>query len=86
MYLVRDNDYPKLDIYLCYDCGFHYDTILKNQTTLYQEYERCFIHFKQKGIIMRLKNYTPIISPTENQQRKKTPDEGTEPKNTKTES
>jgi hypothetical protein len=79
IYLVRDNDYPKLDIYLCYDCGFYYDIILKNQKGLYQEYEKCFIHFKEKGIIMKLKNYAPITSPTENQQRNKTTDEGTEP-------
>ena len=63
MYLVRDNDYPKLDIYLCYDCGFYYVIILKNQKGLYREYEKCFIHFKEKGIIMKLKNYDPITSP-----------------------
>jgi hypothetical protein len=63
MYLVRDNDYPKLDIYLCYDCGFYYVIILKNQKGLYREYEKCFIHFKEKGIIMKLKNYAPITSP-----------------------
>ncbi len=81
MYKVRDDDYPKLDIYLCYNCGFYYDTILKHQKGLYQEYEKCFIHLKEKGIVMKLKNYTPIISPTENQQRNKTPDDETEPRN-----
>ena len=77
MYKVIDNDYPKLDVFLCYDCGFHYDIILKNQRGLYQEYEKLFIHCKEKGINnMLLKNF----SPTENQQRNKTPDDPTEPK------
>ena len=76
MYGVINDDYPSLDVYLCYECGFHYDTILKEQKSLYQLYEQLFIHCKEKGMDMSLKNLTP-----KTKHPFSTPDDETEPKN-----
>ena len=77
MYKVIDEDYQRLDTYLCYECGFNYDIILASQKGLFQQFQKLFIHAKDKGINLSLKKY---CSPTENQQRNKTPDDSTEPK------
>jgi hypothetical protein len=75
MYEVINNDYPKLDTFLCYECGFYYNTILKEQKGLYNQYEQLFIHCKEKGIHMSLKNF----SPPKNKHPFSTPDDETEP-------
>jgi hypothetical protein len=85
MYIVLDNDYPGLDTFLCYKCGFNYDLILAEQKSLFQQYQKLFIHTKEKGIDISLKNYSPtenkqyFPSTTEFQQRNKTPNDSTEP-------
>ena len=44
MYYVINEDYPRLETYLCYEYGFHADTILMGQISLYQTYQELFIH------------------------------------------
>jgi hypothetical protein len=46
MYRVINEEYPKLDTYLCYECGFHADTVLMKQKKLFQNYQWLFSHFK----------------------------------------
>ncbi len=57
MYVVLDNDYPGLHTFLYYKCGFNDDLILAEQKSLFQEYQKLFIHTKEKGIDLSLKNY-----------------------------
>jgi hypothetical protein len=77
MYYVINEDYPRLETYLCYECGFHADSILMGQTSVYQTYQELFIHTKEKfGNILDLKRFH---LPTENQQRKSNTDKPTEP-------
>jgi hypothetical protein len=59
MYEVLDNDYPSLKTFLCYECGFNYDLTLVEQKSLFQQYQKLFIHTKEKGIDLSLKNYSP---------------------------
>jgi hypothetical protein len=75
MHKVINHNSPKLDTNLCYECGFYTNTILREQKKLFQEYQKLFIRCKEKGIDLSLKNFTP----TEFQQRNKTPDDETEP-------
>jgi hypothetical protein len=42
MYKVIDPEYPKLDVYLCYICGFHADSILIDQKKMYQIYQQLY--------------------------------------------
>jgi hypothetical protein len=63
MYNVIDEDYPRLESYLCYECGFHTNTVMIQQKGLYQAYQKLFIHTKEKfGNLLDLKHfhYHPI--------------------------
>jgi hypothetical protein len=51
MYEVINENYPKLETYQCYECGFHADTILMQQRGLYQSYQSLFMHSKEKGLV-----------------------------------
>lgn len=58
MYNVIDEYYPSLETYLCYDCGFHTNTIIIEQKGLYQAYQKLFIHTKKKfGNLLNLKHF-----------------------------
>ncbi|HEX7257600.1 MAG TPA: hypothetical protein VF242_06030 [Nitrososphaeraceae archaeon] len=72
MYEVVNEDYPKLETYLCYECGFHADTILMEQKSLYEAYQRLYFRFND---ILK-----PKYLPPRNQHPFKTPDDSTEPK------
>jgi hypothetical protein len=74
MYGVINEEYPSLDTYLCYGCGFHADCILMEQKDLYQQYQWLFSH--SKGILVPKK----VPSPTRNQHDYKHEDDSTEPK------
>jgi len=56
MYEVINNDYPRLETYLCFECGFHADTILIRQKRLYQAFQKLFHRTKNKELL-KLKNY-----------------------------
>jgi hypothetical protein len=75
MFQVINNDYPNLDTYLCYECGFHYDLILAKQKSLFQSYQQLFMYCKDKGIDMSMKNF----SPPKNKHPFSTPEGETEP-------
>ena len=68
MISVINQDYPRLDTYLCFECGFHADTILMGQRSLYQGYQRLFPKFTE---IMKLKNFSIRPSDETLQQDKK---------------
>jgi hypothetical protein len=72
MYEVLNEDYPNLETYLCYECGFHADTILMQQKALYQQYQWLFSH--SNGALIPKK-----ILPTRNQQHFKHGEDSTEP-------
>ena len=57
MYEVIDSEYPRLETYLCYECGFHADSILMEQNSLYKLFQRLFLHSKNKDAL-RLKSYS----------------------------
>jgi hypothetical protein len=61
MYEVVNEDYPRLETYLCYECGFHTDSILMEQKRLYQQYQQLFMY--SKGLLLS-KNLIPKRSPT----------------------
>jgi hypothetical protein len=44
MYEIVNEDYPNLETYLCYECGFHADTFLMKERGLYQAYQKLYIH------------------------------------------
>ena len=71
MYDVINEEYPHLEIYMCYECGFNADTVLMEQKTLYLEYQELFAHFKE---VLKPRN----LPPTRNQQPEKTPSDSTE--------
>jgi hypothetical protein len=68
MYEVVNEDYPRLETYLCYNCGFHADTVMMQQRSIYQAYQQLFLH--SKGLLVPKR-----LPPTKLQQPKKTPDE-----------
>lgn len=63
MYQVVDKDYPRLDTYLCYECGFYADSILIEQKGLYQAFQRLFYNSKNLELL-KLKNYKLISDET----------------------
>lgn len=73
MYEILNEDYPNLETYLCYECGFHADTILMKQKHLYQQYQWLFSH--SRGVLIPKK-----FPPTRNQHDFKHEDDSTEPK------
>jgi hypothetical protein len=79
MYEVVDDDYPNLEAFLCYRCGFQTNIVLMNEKGLYHEYQKLYLHateiLKPKKLPKIRKNQTT----TEFQQRDKTPDDSTEP-------
>ncbi len=80
MYQVINEDYPRLEAYLCYECGFHADTILMKQKKLYQAYQQLFLHSKRILVPKKVPAPKNKELPTESQQRNKTTDDSTEPK------
>lgn len=46
MYQIVNEDYPKLETYFCYECGFHADTILMSQKNLYQNYQQLYMKYQ----------------------------------------
>jgi len=46
MYPVEDADSPTLPTYLCYQCGFHPNTVLMEDKVLYLAYQEFFARFK----------------------------------------
>jgi hypothetical protein len=44
MYEIVNEDHPNLETYLCYECGFHADTVLMKESGLYQAYQKLYIH------------------------------------------
>lgn len=79
MYQVINEQYPNLDTYFCYGCGFHADTILIEQKELYQQYQWLYFHTNGALIPKKLPKLKSKNPPTEFQQRNKTPDDETEP-------
>jgi hypothetical protein len=77
MYEVINDDYPTLEAYLCYECGFQTNTTLMNEKGLHQVYQNLFMH--AKDILKPKRMPRPRHSPTESQQRKETTDDSTEP-------
>lgn len=73
MYEVIDDDYPNLESYLCYECGFQTNTVLMNEKGLYHEYQKLFVHAK---VMLKPKK---IPRPTRNQHDFKHEDDSTEP-------
>lgn len=78
MYQVVDKNYPRLDTYLCYECGFHADTILIEQRGLYQAFQRLF-HNSQNQELLKLKNYQLSDEKLQGDNKHKTNDKVTEP-------
>ena len=56
MYQVINEDYPRLETYLCFECGFHADKILIKQKGLYQAFQRLF-HNSKNQELLKLKRY-----------------------------
>lgn len=73
MYEVIDEEYPRLRTYLCYECGFHADTILMEQKSMYLHYQELFAHFKD---VLKPKK----LLPPKFQHPDKTPEDSTEHK------
>jgi hypothetical protein len=67
MYEVANEEYPRLEAYLCYRCGFHADTTLMENKNLYQAYQRLFMH--SNGILVPKK-----LPPTKLNNQRKQPD------------
>lgn len=81
IYPILNEQYPNLDTYFCYECGFHADTIFMEQKELYQEYQRLYFHTNGSLIPKKFLILKSKILLTDFQQRNKTPDDETEPKN-----
>jgi hypothetical protein len=80
MYEVVNNNYPSLETFLCYECGFNYNLTLFEQKSLFHQYQKLFIYSKEKGITTSIRHLVPKNnSPTEFQQRNKITDDETEP-------
>lgn len=43
LYEVVNDEYPKLDSYLCYAGGFQTNTVLMNEKGLYHEYQKLLV-------------------------------------------
>jgi len=74
MYQVENADYPSLDTYLCYECGFSANTTMMEQKSLYQAYQNLFMH--SNGWLVPKK-----LPPTKPEQPEKTTSDRTESRN-----
>jgi len=75
MYRIVDDDYQRLETYLCYECGFYADTILMSNKSLYQEYQKVFSY---SGDILKLKK---LPKPSTEGNTKKSTDKEPVPQN-----
>lgn len=57
MYQVINHEYPRLETYLCFKCGFYADVYLIQQNGLYEAFQRLFYYSKNKQKL-KLKNYS----------------------------
>lgn len=78
MYQVKNLDYPRLETYLCYECGFHTNTTLMEQRSLYQAYQKLFFNLKDKKV-MKLKNYEISTEKLQQDNINRSADKDTEP-------
>ncbi len=59
MYSVLDQDFPSLDVYLCYECGFSADKILMSNKAIFLTYQQMFAHTRG---ILATKKLMPLRS------------------------
>ncbi len=72
MYPVENEDAPQLSTYLCYQCGFHPNTVLMGDAGLYSAYQAFYFRFKESlkpnitrtdtGLRITRRRYTTLMS------------------------
>ncbi len=50
MYVVYDSDFLNLDIFQCYECGFHVNAGIVEKKGIYSAWEKLFYVAKGKGL------------------------------------